>query len=102
MPRSPIARPLPLPLPLAPPFRSRLALLALLALVACGEPAAPAAGPQAPQAPTNRIAVPEAVRKNLGIVFVTVARRRIAQTLRFPGSFELLPTGKQEVRAPVP
>lgn len=48
---------------------------------------------------TNRIDVPEAVRKNLGIRFVPVERRRVATTLRLPGHFELLPRARQEQRA---
>jgi multidrug resistance efflux pump len=53
-------------------------------------------------APTdpNVIAVPAAVRQNLGITFVPVERRRVAATLRLPGAFELLPNGRREVRPP--
>src|SRR5688572_18835178 len=84
--------------------RSRLVLAALPLVVllplACRKPVEQPAE-EVQQAPTNRIAVPEAVRKNLGIQFVKVERRRVAQTLRFPGAFELLPTGRHEVRTPV-
>ena len=53
-------------------------------------------------APTdpNVIAVPAAVRQNLGITFVPVERRRVAATLRLPGAFELLPNGRRDVRPP--
>lgn len=51
--------------------------------------------------PTNRIAVPESVRRNLGIEFVKVERRRVAATLRAPGSFELLPAARREYRTPL-
>ncbi|HEX6812155.1 MAG TPA: hypothetical protein VF384_11070 [Planctomycetota bacterium] len=72
-----------------------------LGLAGCAKKAEPKAVEEQQPMPTNRIAVPEAVRRNLGIEFVKVERRRVAQTLRFPGHFELLPTGKQEVRTPV-
>ena len=61
--------------------------------------AAPAAAPATP-APTNRVDVPAPVRQNLGITFATVERRRVAQTLRVPGVFELLPSARREYRAP--
>ncbi len=51
--------------------------------------------------PTNRIAVPEAVRSNLGIRFVTVERRDVRGTLRVPGHFELLPGGRRDYHAPL-
>lgn len=51
--------------------------------------------------PTDRIAVPAAVRQNLGIEFVRVERRRVAATLRVPGHFELLPAARREYRTPV-
>lgn len=52
--------------------------------------------------PTNRIAVPESVRKNLGIAFAKVERRAVAATMRLPGAFELLPHGRTELRTPLP
>ncbi|MDX9911402.1 MAG: hypothetical protein RBS39_06195 [Phycisphaerales bacterium] len=48
------------------------------------------------------VAIPEAVRSNLGITFVSVERRRIERTLRVPGRFEYLPTARREYRTPVP
>ena len=54
-----------------------------------------------PQA-SNRVAIPSAVRSNLGISFVTVERRRIEQTLRVPGQFEYLPTARREYRTMLP
>lgn len=75
-------------------------LLCLCVLAACREDAAPpAAAEKAP--PSDRIAVPEAVRKNLGIEYVAVERRRVAQTLRLPGHFELLPAARHEHRTPL-
>ncbi len=80
-----------------------------LALVgACSREAEPptaeaqGAGVTAAQAaPTNRIAIPAAVRQNLGITFARVERRKVAQTLRVPGRFELLPSARREYRTPL-
>jgi multidrug efflux pump subunit AcrA (membrane-fusion protein) len=52
-------------------------------------------------APTNRVDIPEAVRRNLGIAFAKVESRHVARTLRVPGRFEPLPTAHREYRAPV-
>lgn len=51
-------------------------------------------------APTNRVDIPAAVRRNIGITFAKVEQRDVAQTLRLPGRFELLPTARREHRAP--
>jgi len=76
-------------------------LLCLCLLSACRKEA-PQPPPHEPEpAKTNRIAVPESVRRNLGIEFVKVERRRVAQTLRAPGHFELLPAARHEQRVPV-
>ena len=48
--------------------------------------------------PSNRVAIPLAVRSNLGITFATVQRRQIENTLRAPGRFEYLPTAAREYR----
>jgi multidrug efflux pump subunit AcrA (membrane-fusion protein) len=48
------------------------------------------------QAPTNRVAIPSAVRSNLGITFAPVERRAISDTVRAPGRFEYLPSGRRE------
>lgn len=50
---------------------------------------------------TNRVDIPAAVRQNLGMTFAKVESRAVAQTLRFPGAFELLPTATREYRAPL-
>lgn len=76
----------------------------LLALAAQGCRQEPATGePHDDHMPpvTNRIDIPESVRRNLGIEFVTVQRRRVAATLRLPGAFELLPAARREYRTPV-
>ncbi len=51
-------------------------------------------------APSNRVDIPQAVRQNLGITFAKVVPRKVAQTLRVPGNFELLPTARREYRTP--
>ena len=69
---------------------------AAVALAACGEPTEPAApakeagSGEAPPPPTNRIDVPSAVRRNLGITFARVQTRDVRNTIRVPGSFEIL------------
>ena len=73
----------------------------LLTLQGCGDNAEQAAQPTDPNTantstPSNRVAIPPAVRSNLGITFATVERRQIQDTLRVPGRFEYMPTAKQE------
>jgi len=51
-----------------------------------------------PAAPTNRVDVPETVRRNLGITFARVESRTVAHTIRVPGQFELLPEARREYR----
>jgi len=85
-----------------------LAGLLLLISIAPGctkePPPAEAPASQAPpQAmPTNRVAIPPAVRSNLGITFAAAERRRIEDTLRAPGRFEYLPTATREYRTMLP
>lgn len=80
----------------------------LILLAGCKRDSGPdAAAPHAENAhgantPTNRIDIPPAVRQNLGITFARVEYRNVAQTLRVPGRFELLPTARREYRAPLP
>lgn len=83
------------------PARLRFVLVVSLLAVACSKKQESQPAPDEAPAPTNRIAVPETVRKNLGIDFVKVERRRVAQTLRFSGHFELLTTARHELRTPV-
>ena len=83
--------------------RSPLAPFAIaLLLTACTKDAPHDDHQDAAPAATNRIDVPEAVRQNLGITFAKVERRRVAATKRLAGYFELLPSGRGEVRAPMP
>lgn len=88
---------------LTPHSYRRFALATGLLLAACTKDA-PAHDDHQDEAPkaTNRIDVPEAVRQNLGITFAKVERRRVAATKRLAGHFELLPSGRGEVRAPMP
>ncbi|MSR19050.1 MAG: hypothetical protein EXS00_07795 [Phycisphaerales bacterium] len=62
---------------------------------------ATASGSNDSPAPTNRVEIPASVRQNLGITFAKVELRNIAQTLRVPGQFELLPTARREYRTPL-
>ena len=77
-------------------------MITVLALQGCGREPSPvvAADRETTQAttPSNRVAIPPAVRSNLGITFVTVERRQIQDTLRVPGKFEYMPTAKREYR----
>lgn len=58
--------------------------------------------PEEPQVQTDRISVPATVRRNLGITFADVEFRRVAQTLRIPGVFELQPHARREYHLPLP
>jgi hypothetical protein len=81
--------------------RLMIALAATVLLIsACTREAETAPkGGEAPVKVTNRIDVPEVVRNNLGITFVKVEKRAIAQTLRVPGRFEFTPAATREHRA---
>lgn len=46
----------------------------------------------------HAIAIPSSVQRNLGITFATVEARRVAQTIRVPGAFELQPLARHEYR----
>lgn len=59
---------------------------------------AAAKGPRNEPAPSNRVEIPETVRRNLGITFAKVESRPIAQTIRVPGQFELQPDAVREYR----
>jgi hypothetical protein len=76
----------------------------LLLLAACSPPAAspPPQPAAAPEAPTSRVAIPPTVRANLGITFAKVEVRRVEQTLRVPGAFELRPLARHEYRMALP
>ncbi len=85
------------------------AITLVFTLTACSRPPAGESKPADGQstgtsttASTNRISVPESVRRNLGITFARVESRRVAQTLRMPGRFEVLPEARREYHAPLP
>lgn len=78
--------------------------LSMTLLAGCKErPAAPSPsadkGHASTPAPTNRVDIPSNVRQNLGMTFAKVERRKVGQTLRVPGSFELQPEAIREYRA---
>lgn len=50
------------------------------------------------ETPSDRIAIPAVVRGNLGITFAKVERRRIENTIRVPGAFELQAMARREYR----
>lgn len=80
-------------------------LLGVSTLVGCTrnpDGAPPSAPVEAAAGPTNRVDIPASVRQNLGITFARVESRNVAQTLRVPGRFELLPTARREYRTPLP
>lgn len=82
-------------------YRTITVIVASIALAGCSPKQDPPGKPEASAPPTNRIAVPDTVRRNLGITFIKVERRRLAQTLRLPGHFELLATARHELRTPL-
>ncbi|MDG1137263.1 MAG: HlyD family efflux transporter periplasmic adaptor subunit [Phycisphaerales bacterium] len=83
----------------------KITLLTLIALAGCSETVPLEQIPPEETAyqsvPSNRVAIPQAVRRNLGITFVKVERRLLSNTLRAPGRFEYLPSAKREYRAMV-
>lgn len=82
-----------------------LPLMGLLILQACsGDKVTPLETGQSEeaQANSNRINIPATVRRNLGIEFTQVQVRKVAQTLRVPGSFELRPLAHHEYRMALP
>lgn len=93
------------------PGLNRLMLIGIVAGLAIGsgceksgatsEKAEDTHAPGEAAAPTNRVEIPAAVRQNLGITFAKVESRNVAQTLRLPGRFELLPTARREYRTPL-
>ncbi len=79
------------------------ASLAACSLLSCtGGGETPKAAMEEPAAgPTNRIDIPDTVRRNLGVEFAKVEPRQVERTLRLPGRFELTPTARRELRAPI-
>lgn len=84
------------------PTKLLLIALVAVALTACDhshEHTSPVVQEQAAP-PTNRVDLPLAVRRNLGITFATVERRAVAATVRYPGAFELRSTARRHYIAP--
>jgi len=85
-------------------YRALLIALGMLAqLSGCAdEHERPASGGASQEvrrdAPMDRVDIPPVVRKNLGITFVDVQLRHVAQTVRVPGHFELAPLARREFR----
>ncbi|MFI4859747.1 MAG: efflux RND transporter periplasmic adaptor subunit, partial [Phycisphaerales bacterium JB063] len=78
------------------------ALILSLGLPGCGGGATPQdehAEEDAAMAGKPGLAVPQAVRENLGITFERVERRAVQQTMRVPGQFELVPTAIRDYHA---
>ena len=79
-----------------------LLLIPTILLLSCSNEAPETLVPETQTAhkvtPTNRIAIPLAVRENLGVTFATVERRQLQDTLRAPGRFEYLPSARREYR----
>lgn len=87
-------------------FNSRILLLPLMLLLSlhCDRARHPASQPtprddhEHDDDHADHIDVPESVRRNLGITFAKVESRSVANTLRVPGRFELLPQARREYR----
>lgn len=56
----------------------------------------------APEPPSDRVEIPATVRNNLGITFAGVERRKVANSIRVPGTFELRPLARHEYRLMLP
>ncbi len=84
--------------------RHNITLVALVSLFSCAPAAdpvdsgAPGTGQKENPVPTNIVEIPMSVQRNLGITFAPVQMRRISETLRIPGAFELQPLARQEYR----
>src|SRR5690606_24005767 len=50
---------------------------------------------------TMAVPIPEQVRQNLGITFVTAEQRSVVSTIRVPGRFEALPSASREYHVPL-
>ncbi|MCX7718344.1 MAG: hypothetical protein N2111_08075 [Candidatus Sumerlaeaceae bacterium] len=92
-------------LTLARGFARPVAILsAVLCLAGCNRRdsgPATAAPADEPAEPSNRVAIPEPVRRNLGISFARAEMRHVGRTLRMPGRFEIPPEARREYHAPL-
>ncbi len=71
-----------------------------VAVAACSDAPMPEQDRHAP-APTNRIGIPDAVRRNLGMSFTAVTSRPVAGAVVLQGTLEPLPGSATESRLPV-
>jgi multidrug resistance efflux pump len=90
-----------------PSLRNLLPGVLLVPALACTPSfEAPPAGGDATaaedDASTHVVEIDATVRSNLGITFATVEARRVADTLRVPGAFELEPLARHEYRMALP
>ncbi|MEE2753966.1 MAG: hypothetical protein VX910_08295 [Candidatus Latescibacterota bacterium] len=84
---------------------STLAKSALLLLMLTGcdrDESSPHSEATSEETPSNRVEIPATVRNNLGITFAKVERRKLASTIRLPGTFELQPLARHEYRIILP
>ena len=77
-------------------------LTCLYSFAGCGGDDEPASNQEHIISPiSNRIEVPPAVRRNLGIDFAVVEERAVKQTRRIPGAFELQPEAVRDYHSSV-
>lgn len=85
-----------------PPLVGTLVMVLAFTL-GCGRDAVKesASGRKTDPVPTDRIDIPDPVRRHLGIEFTKVESREVESVLRIPGRFELLPDARRDHRAPI-
>lgn len=82
---------------------TRTILASVLVITACNQDdSIPSIDDSSPSTPSNRVEIPSTVRKNLGITFAKVERRKVSKTIRLPGAFELQPLARREYRLMLP
>ena len=82
-----------------------LVIVALGMLGSCAREAPPVRAPEMGDeagATPGRVEISPVVRRNLGITFAGVERRRVERTIRIPGAFELRPLARREYRLTLP
>ena len=79
-------------------------MTALAALSGCASDAGEDPAPEAQTALDPKgpgIELPATIRRNLGVTFAKVEVRRVANTMRIPGTFEFTPLARREYRLPL-
>ncbi len=82
-----------------------LVIVALGMLGSCAREAPPVRAPEMGDeagATPGRVEISPVVRRNLGITFAGVERRRVERTIRIPGASELRPLARREYRLTLP